>query len=136
DEAVTLVAPNSRFGARNEGLETLVFNSFVPRIELGRGDARRAFSRRGDYARPGVYIMVNGARKAYLGMGGKLGARIAAGNQPIDDVKLIVAISDTNDGLDEFDARALERIMWSRLVASGECELINDIPDGAPIDVQ
>lgn len=115
------------------GIKALVVNPFSPVVVVGSGSERRAFVRADTLRRPGIYVLMNGT-SAYVGMGTDLGARIAGGQQPIDGVETIIAITDANDTLTPEDARAIERILWSRVHASGERALVNGVPDGHGVD--
>ena len=65
-----------------------------------------------------------------------MGQRVAIGQQPIGDIETVVVITDLNGNLGEDDARACERMLWSRVAAARERVLINGLPDGASVDAQ
>jgi len=65
-----------------------------------------------------------------------VGQRVAIGQQPIGDIETVVVITDLNGNLGEDDARACERMLWSRVAAARERVLINGLPDGASVDAQ
>lgn len=117
------------------GLERLEVSPFSARLVLGSGSARRAFARMEDLRRPGVYGLVSDT-SVYVGMGSDVGTRIATGQQPIENIDNIVVITDAHGQLTEGDAKAAERMLWSRIAAAQEQILINGVPDGAPIDPQ
>lgn len=114
-------------------IERLAVNPFSAAVFAGTGADRREFARAGALRCPGVYILMNGT-SAYVGMGTDLGSRVAGGQQPIENIETIVAIADANDLLTPEDARAIERILWSRVHASGERALVNGVPDGHGVD--
>src|SRR5690606_35048422 len=58
------------------------------------------------------------------------------GRQAIDPVDTVFAITDATGNLTIEDARAAERILWTRVAAGRERTLVNTVPDGAPIDPQ
>lgn len=108
---------------------------FVPKIIVGSGDDRRDFCRANELQRPGVYILLS-ENSGYVGVGSTVGQRIAGGQQPIENIDTIIAIVDGSNVLTVEDAKVVERILWSRLAATGEREMINGVPDGAIVDVQ
>lgn len=115
------------------GIEAVKMNPFSAAVFVGAGDQRRDFARLEAVRRPGIYVLMNDIW-AYVGTGADVGARVANGRQPIVSVDTVVAIVDANCALTADDAKALERIMWSRLAGSGERRLINGVPDGYEID--
>lgn len=118
-----------------DGLERLLVTPFAPNIVTGSGDNRRAFGRMEEFNCPGVYALVS-AKEIYIGVGAAVGQRVASGQQPIDAIDTIVIITDRNGNLTEDDAKAAERMFWSRVAASGERVLVNGRPDGASINAQ
>lgn len=116
-------------------LTVLAGSPFSPKVYVGSGDNRRDFCRAADLQRHGVYILLS-QTSGYVGVGSNVGQRIAGGQQPIQDIETIVAIVDDNNVLTIEDAKVVERILWSRLAAIGEREMINNVPDGAVVDVQ
>jgi hypothetical protein len=117
------------------GLDRLDVNPFSATLVVGSGVARRAFARMDALRRPGIYGLINGS-SCYIGMGSDAGMRIAAGQQPIEAIDTIFVITDANGNLTEADARAAERMLWSRVAASRERVVLNGVPDGAPVDPQ
>ncbi len=115
------------------GLEHLEVSPF--RANLVVGSERRAFARMEKLRRPGIYGLVSAAA-IYIGMGGDTGLRIASGQQPIENIDTIFAITDANGNLTGDDARVAERILWSRAKASHERVVINRVPDGIAVDPQ
>lgn len=118
-----------------DGLERLEVSPFSPNVVVGSGATRRAFARMAELRRPGVYMLMN-ADRIYVGTGADVGLRVASGQQPIGDIETIVVISDANGNLTEDEAKAAERLLWSRVAAERERALVNGIPDGASIDAQ
>lgn len=108
---------------------------FVPQLFVGTGSDRRDFARVNALHRPGVYILMNDD-DGYVGLGSNVGQRVATGQQPIDGIETVIAVVDANNFLTGEDARVVERILWSRLSASGERQLVNGVPDGAAVDPQ
>lgn len=117
------------------GLERLEVTPFAVSLVVGSGSARRAFARMDEVRRPGIYGLISGT-SIYIGMGGDAGIRIATGQQPIENIDTIFAITDAHGQLSEADAKAAERMLWSRIAASRERVLINGVPDGAAVDPQ
>jgi len=118
-----------------DGLERLAVNPFSPNVVVGPGVTRRAFGRMPELRRPGVYMLIN-ANHIYVGTGADVGLRVASGQQPIGDIETIVVITDANSTLTEEEAKAAERLLWSRVAGAHERVLVNGTPDGASIDVQ
>ena len=118
-----------------DGLERLEITPFSPNVVIGSGSDRRAFGRMADLDRPGVYALI-GAAEIYVGVGAAVGQRVARGQQPIDDIETIVVITDANGNLSEDDARAAERILWSRVAGVRERVLVNGLPDGTSVALQ
>ena len=115
-----------------EGLALLPVSPLRPRIHVGSGEARRSFASLDDLQRAGVYILLSDT-SAYVGVGSIVGRRVASGAQPIEDVDTIITITDENDGLDEADAAALERLLHMRVSAAKEVRLVNGTPGGAVV---
>jgi hypothetical protein len=118
-----------------KGVERFQAVPFSAQLTVGTGAARRDFARIEELQRPGVYILLN-STSAYVGVGGNVASRIGYGQQPIQNVETVIAITDAQDILSHDDAKALERILWSRVAASGEYEMLNGVPDGATLDPQ
>jgi hypothetical protein len=119
------------------GLDRLASNPFSPNVVVGHGPARRSFARMDDLRRPGVYVLLNANGVcAYVGTSSDVGLRVTLGQQPIADIATIVVITDSNDNLSDDDAKALERMLWSRVAAGRELTRINSLPDGAAVDAQ
>lgn len=116
------------------GLERFTATSFSARLVIGPGSGRRDFGRVPDLQRPGIYALLS-STSVYVGTGGDVGSRIAGGQQPIEDVDAVVALVDDNGVLTSDDARAAERMFWSRVAAFGDRRLVNGLPDGAPVTV-
>lgn len=106
---------------------------FSARLTIGGGDQRRDFARLDELRRPGIYGLVS-AKTIYVGTGGDVGARVATGQQPIEELETIFALTDAKDALSVDDARAAERMFWSRVAAFGDRRLVNGVPDGASLD--
>ncbi|WP_332700991.1 hypothetical protein [Devosia sp.] len=118
-----------------DGLERLAVSPFSPNVVVGPGVTRRVFARMAELRRPGVYMLMN-ATQVYVGTGVDVGLRVASGQQPIGDIETIVVITDANGNLSEDDAKAAERLLWSRVAGAREHMLVNGTPDGASIDTQ
>jgi hypothetical protein len=118
-----------------KGVDRIQAVPFSAQLTVGTGAARRDFARIEDLQRPGVYILLNTA-SAYVGVGGNVASRTGYGQQPIQDVESVIAITDANNTLSHDDAKALERMLWSRVFASGEYEVLNGVPDGTTVDPQ
>ena len=129
------VQPNTPQVDLPPGIERIIANPFSAQLCVGSGSSRHGFAHLDELHRPGVYMLLN-ANAVYVGVAGDVGVRIAYGQQPIQNIETVIAIADANDNLSHQDARALERMLWSRLAASGERTMINGVPDGAPVDVQ
>ncbi|MDF2797338.1 MAG: hypothetical protein K0R85_82 [Devosia sp.] len=91
--------------------------------------------RRTELHRPGVYALI-GPEGVYVGTGADVGLRVAIGQQPVGDIDTVLVITDANNNLSEDDARACERMLWSRVAAAREYTLVNGLPDGASIEAQ
>lgn len=115
------------------GLERVEVSPF--RANLVVGSERRVFARMEDLRQPGIYGLMS-STAIYVGMGGDTGLRIASGQQPIENIETIFAITDANGNLTGDDARVAERILWSRAKASHERVVINGVPDGIAVDPQ
>lgn len=85
--------------------------------------------------RPGIYGLMNGT-SIYIGMGSDVGARVAGGQQPIENITSIFVITDANGALTATDAEVAERMLWSRAAACRERTLVNGVPDGASVDAE
>lgn len=118
-----------------DGPERLAVNPFSPNVIIGAGVTHRAFARMPELRRPGVYMLMN-ATEVYVGTGADVGLRVASGQQPIGNIETIVVITDAHGNLSEDDAKAAERMLWSRVAGARERVLVNGTPDGASIDVQ
>ncbi|WP_172122003.1 hypothetical protein [Devosia sp. 919] len=87
------------------GIERLTISSFAPAVIVASVAARRSLGKLDNLNRPGIYALV-GERQVYVGSSSSVGSRVAAGQQPISDIKQIVVITDATDALSENDARA------------------------------
>lgn len=116
-----------------EGLFSLPIAALSPLVILGSGSKRRKFARHAALQRPGAYILFNKAGHYYVGFSNSVGVRIAQGNQPIDNVSGIIAVTDRNGLLDRSDAKVLERCLWSRMTMSQLTSLNGDAPEGSAI---
>ncbi|MBU1334474.1 MAG: hypothetical protein KJ944_11730 [Alphaproteobacteria bacterium] len=115
-------------------LDVVPVSQLHPRIIVGSGERRSGFRRVDCLSRPGVYILLRGS-VAYVGYGANVGARIMNGRQmPGGTPDCVIAIVDEHDGLSTDDARALERILWSWVSNDDDFDLVNGVPDGAPIE--
>lgn len=134
-QAVVSVSSGDGDDPLPEGLALLPLSPLRPRVHVGRGEARRTFASLKDLQRAGVYILLSDT-SAYVGVGSVVGRRVASGAQPIEDVDTIITITDENDGLDEADAAALERLLHMRVSAAKEVRLVNGTPGGAVVTPQ
>lgn len=128
---------SARAGALHDlpaGLERFGATPFSAQLVIGAASQRRDFGRVLELHRPGVYALLS-STSVYVGTGGDVGSRIAGGQQPIEDIDTIVALVDSNGALTADDARAAERMLWSRVAALGDRRLVNGLPDGAPVTV-
>lgn len=116
-----------------KGLDCLDAAPFCARVLVGPAKQRRDFMRLDDLHRCGIYGLMN-ASEIYVGMGSDVGQRIATGQQPIEDIDTIFAITDGNGALTVEDSRVCERILWSRTVALGDRTPVNGLPDGGVVD--
>lgn len=114
-----------------DGLISIEINPLVPTVVCG--EDRRLFAQMSELRRPGVYILASDTQ-VYVGTGRDVAARVASGQQRIADVETIAVITDASGALTEDDARAAERILWSRLAAGDHRKLVTEVPDGADID--
>lgn len=114
-------------------LERLEIGRFIPEVVTGPGASRRDFARMEALRRPGIYGLMN-ATSIYIGMGSDVGARVAGGQQPIENISSIFVITDGSGNLTATDAEAAERMLWSRAAACPERTLVNGVPDGASVD--
>jgi hypothetical protein len=114
-------------------VEKLGASPFAPQLYVTAGDDRRDFLRSPELRRPGVYILMSDV-SGYVGFGSDVGHRVANGQQRIENIDKVIALVDHNNALTVDDARAIERILWSRMAAAGERQLINGVPDGAAVD--
>lgn len=125
--------------ARGNGAGQQIFSlpvtAFHPAILVAAASERRVLAKTPELQKPGVYILFN-RDEFYVGFGKNTGARIGQGNQPIENVSSIVAITDRNDQLEAQGAKALERIMWSRLSLSGLTSTNSEPPEGPALDPQ
>jgi hypothetical protein len=135
DQAPIAVPADDRAADNQAGIGVIPTSALAPRIVTAPWTQRRGLGKLAEMGGFGVYILLSRAC-AYVGYASNLAARIAQGSQPIDNVETVIAITDTGNGLDETDARTLERIVWSRLAATGEYQLVNSAPDGAGIDLE
>lgn len=131
----TADAPPAMSNAVPGTLERLETARFVPDVVTGPGASRRDFYRMEALRRPGIYGLMNGT-SIYIGMGSDVSARVAGGQQPIENITSIFVITDANGKLTATDAEAAERMLWSRASACCEQKLVNDVPDGAPVSAE
>jgi hypothetical protein len=131
----TAGAPPIMSSAVPSVLERLETGRFIPEVVTGPGAFRRDFARVEALRRPGIYGLMN-ATSIYIGMGSDVGARVAGGQQPIENISSIFVITDQNDTLTAIDAEAAERMLWSRAAACPERTLVNSVPDGASVDAE
>lgn len=113
----------------------LAGSTLMPSVLLADAPARRSLDKIERLDRPGVYALV-GEHQVYIGASTSVGARIALGQQPIGNIQRIVVITDANDTLSDSDARAAERMFFSRVEASRTFAAMNALPMGAAIDAQ
>jgi hypothetical protein len=116
-----------------QSMTAVAVSDLLPSILLGDSTSRREFAHLQTLRRPGVYILRSGMR-AYLGMGTDVSRRVSSGTQRIEDVDQIAVITEAADRLSENDALVLERILYTRIAASGGVTLVNGMPDGSAID--
>jgi hypothetical protein len=114
-------------------MEKLGASPFAPQLYVTAGEDRRDFLRSPELRRPGVYILMSDV-SGYVGFGSDVGHRVANGQQRIENIDKVIALVDQNNALTADDARAVERVLWSRMAAAGERQLINGVPDGAAVD--
>lgn len=114
---------------------SLPVTAFHPAILVAAANERRALAKCPELQKPGVYILFN-HDEYYVGYSSNAGVRIGQGNQPIEDVSAIVAITDRNNQLEPRDAKALERILWSRVALSGLTSTNSEAPEGPAVDPQ
>lgn len=119
-------------GSLPDNVIALSVTSMQPNVLVSLGSGRRTLGRAASLRRPGVYILLSGA-KAYVGMGSEVGRRVANGAQPIADVDAIITITDAHNEMSEADALVLERIIHGRVAAAREVTLVNGTPDGAAV---
>lgn len=114
-------------------LESLPVSSLKPSVMVGSGTDRCAFAQQPELQRPAVYGLLS-ATRGYYGRSKAGSRRVGWGRQPIEDIETIFVITDANDTLTVEDAKVCERILWSRAAAFGDRAVVNDVPDGAPVD--
>ena len=115
-------------------LQAVPTTSLQPRIIVGPGSRRAGFRQVDGLRQPGVYILLRG-QDAYVGYGADVAARATAGRQmPGGAPDVIIAIGEDRNRLSDDDARALERILWSRVANDRDFLVLNGVPDGAAID--
>lgn len=117
------------------GIETVTISPFAPALVVAAGDARRGLGKIEALNRPGIYALV-GERQIYVGASSSVGTRVASGQQPIGDIQSIIVITDANNALTEEDARAAERMFFTRIQATRAFAVMNDLPMGAGVDAQ
>ncbi len=114
-------------------LEIVPTNPLHPIIVTGSGECRASFRHLECLQRPGVYILLRGW-EAYVGYGADVGARIMNSRQmPGGPPDHIIAIVDGENRLTPDDARAFERMLWTLVAGDADYDLLNGVPDGAPI---
>lgn len=132
-------SPNSSTSAASNAGGQQIFSlpvrAFHPAILVAAASERRALAKCPELQKPGVYILFN-RNEYYVGYGSNTGSRIGQGNQPIENVTSIVAITDRNNQLEPRDAKALERIMWSRVALSGLTSTNSEAPEGPALNPQ
>ncbi|MET3926360.1 hypothetical protein [Devosia sp. 2618] len=116
-------------------LQCLGGAAFATQVFVGAGSDRRNFSRVDLLRRPGIYGLISKS-SIYIGMGGDVGMRVATGQQPIEDVDSVFVIVDARDTLSIDDAKAAERMLWARVHAARERQVVNGVPDGVTIDAE
>ncbi len=116
-------------------LKPLDTERFIAEVVTGPGASRRDFARMEALRRPGIYGLMN-ATSIYIGMGSDVGARVAGGQQPIENITSIFVITDGRGKLTATDAEAAERMLWSRAAACPGRTLVNGVPDGASVDAE
>lgn len=132
-DLVAAVAPDLCDGP--DGVESLGGSPFHAHVTIGGGASRRVFVQMPELRRPGIYLLMS-STAVYVGTSGNVGARVAAGQQPIDDVETICVITDAFDTLTPEQALIAERNLFARVCAAGERAVVNDVPIGAPCDVE
>lgn len=129
------VADISQSRDRDTTITSYPIFGFNPTVLIGDGSARRRFGRHDQLQATGAYILLSD-NHYYVGFGSNVGQRIGQGNQPIGDVRTIVAIADASGALTQDDAKALERVLWSRLAMSTLKPRNNEPPEGPALDVK
>ena len=100
---------------------------------IGSGEAHRQFAQCQVLRRPGVYGLI-AKNEIYIGMGGDVAHRIVYGSQIAGSIDTIFGIVGGNCAISLNDARAMERMLWSRVWAHSRLSPVINRPDGAPID--
>ena len=118
-----------------EGLESLGGSPFHVHVTIGSGANRRLFAQTPHLRRSGIYLLLS-STAVYVGTSGNVGARVATGGQPIDNVETICVITDAFDNLTPEQALIAERNLYARACAAGELKVVNEVPIGAPCDVE
>lgn len=116
-------------------VKQLAGSTLTPSVLIADTTARRSLDKIERLDRPGVYALV-GENQVYIGASTSVGARIALGQQPIGNIQRIVVITDANDTMSDSDARATERMFFSRVEASRAFADMNALPMGAAVDAQ
>lgn len=127
--------PSRSVSAEPASVEHLVTCALVPHIVIGTGTMRASLARMPELHRPGVYALLSSSQ-IYVGTGADVGHRVAFGKQPIENIDTIVVITDASDTLTEDDAKAAERMLWSRVAAARNYTLVNGVPGGASVSVR
>lgn len=125
--------PSGSDGGHGSSLESLPVSLLKPSIVVGSGTDRCAFAQEPELQRPAVYGLLS-AMGGYYGRSKQGNLRVAWGRQRIEDIETIFVITDANNTLTAEDAKVCERILWSRAAAFGDRAVVNDVPDGAPVD--
>ena len=87
---------------------------------IGSGEARRQFAQCQLLRRPGVYGLI-AKNEIYIGMGGDVAHRIVYGSQIAGSIDTIFGIVGGNCAISLNDARAMERMLWSRGLGAFSC---------------
>ncbi|RYE83707.1 MAG: hypothetical protein EOP19_13270 [Hyphomicrobiales bacterium] len=128
-----LPVPSGSSGGIGSGLQSLGVSSLKTSVIIGSGDDRGAFAQQPELQRPAVYGLLS-ATRGYYGRSKEGSRRVGWGQQPIEDIETIFVITDANNTLTAEDAKVCERILWSRAAAFGDRDVVNGVPDGAPVD--
>lgn len=103
-----------------------------PLIFLGDGCDRSAFGKEPALRRPGIYVGL-WPDKAYVGMGKRVGARVAT-NDRLYGADRICCIAEAYDQMTVRQALVCERLLAQIVQQSAGLELDQSMPSGAPIE--